>query len=294
MQLQTSSFFLCLILISSQFVYAAGYKEEAISVTPVVPGKLVTPDGMSRDEISKAVLILHGYQDHMDGAGNLQAQLAAAMGEAGIASVRFNFSGEGERNGYVVTSTYDSRVNEASAAFQYLKAKFPNATYGVQGWSLGGLTSMAIAGKNPDWFASMVLWSAAQGRGDSTDPVYNELVRQAIREGRAVHKSWADMTLTREHLVSFVGVNVSLGLPNYQGSFLTIRGDKDFLPSHDRHWLELVPTTDKSFVLIGGADHIFNVLGPGANQAERVIDETVRWFARTLHHPEVKPKDLNN
>lgn len=278
----SSSLLVCLLLTLGLSAYAENYTEDDVAVTPNVAGKLVTPTGPTHKKVDRAVLILHGWQDHMDGAGNLQAKLAAALGNRGMASLRINFRGEGERNDYVVTSTYQSRVDDASAAFQYLRLRFPDARFGVQGWSLGGLTSMAIAGRHPDWFESMVLWSAAERMRLNSDPTYNEAARRAITEGRAAYKTWADMTLTREFLSSYIGVNVSLGLPGYPGAFLSIRGDKDFLPSHDRRWLELLPTQDKSFLLIGGADHIFNVFDPASPHSRRVMEATVDWFDRTL------------
>ena len=84
-------------------------------------------------------------------------------------------------------------------------------------------------------------------------------------------------------MLSFVGVNTSQHLATYPGALLTIRGDQDYLPAHDPTWLKLVPTTDKAFMLVGGADHIFNVLDePRPNMSARVIQATADWLARTL------------
>jgi len=258
--------------------------DNALEFEPGLQGKLVLPEKTGNP--SRIVLMLHGWNSHMDEVGNLFADLANQLGENDIASLRFNFSGEGERVDYVVTSTLDSRIAETMQAYQYLRSQYPKASVGVLGFSLGGLTAMAVAAEHPDWFQTMVLWSGAESSMNiERDLAYTEASQQAMREGSGVYKTWTDITLTREHLASFVGVNVSLKLSEYPGPFLSIRGDHDFVPSNERKWFSLLPTKDKAFVLIGGADHIFNVLEvPRPAYSERVIEETFDWFDRTLYH----------
>jgi len=71
-----------------------------------VEGILNTPAG----PIKRSVLLLHGWNADMNEVGNLYADLAGRLAERGIASFRISFSGEGTRTGYVVSSTFDSRV----------------------------------------------------------------------------------------------------------------------------------------------------------------------------------------
>ena len=199
--------------------------------------------------------------------------------------MRFNFSGEGERVDYVVTSTLDSRIAETTQAYQHIRTQYPEEIVGVMGFSLGGLTAMAVASQHPDWFRTLVLWSAAESTMNiERNVAYSEAAQKAMREGRGVYTAWVDITLTREHLASFVGVDVSLKLSEYPGPLLSIRGDQDYVPSNERKWFNLLPTKDKTLVLIGGADHIFNVLeNPRPAYSERVIEETIDWFDRTLN-----------
>lgn len=253
-------------------------------VTPVklqvgVKGILETPAGPTQ----RAVLLLHGWNADMDEVGNLYADLAGQLAERGIASFRISFSGEGARTEYVVSSTFDSRIGEAVAALKFMKEKFPKASLGVQGYSLGGLTAMGLVGRYPDTFKTMVLWAAAAEMRIHGDPAYDAAARKAMKEGRAVYKDWTDITLTREFISGFVGVNVESNLALYTGALLTIRGDQDFLPRRDPDWLKLAPTQDKAFILMGGADHIFHVLDdskPG--YSERLLQSTTNWFDRTL------------
>jgi dienelactone hydrolase len=260
---------------------AAPVVEQAVDIRAGVAGKLTLPAGATPRQ---AVLLLHGWNGSMDEVGNLFADLAQTLADRGIASLRFDFSGEGERVDYVVTSTLESRIAETKAAFAWLRDTVPDASYGVVGFSLGGLTAMEVVGQHPDWFQSMVLWSAAREMNLSRDPAYSVAARTALQQGQGVYQTWATFTLTREFLLSFIGVDASKHLARYPGALLSIRGDKDYLPSHDRAWLQLTPSRDKSFLLIGGADHIFNVLEqPRPNYGARVISATADWFQRTLN-----------
>ena len=183
----------------------------------------------------------------------------------------------------MVSSTFDSRVGEAEAALQFMKEKFPQVSLGVQGYSLGGLTAMGLVGLYPDTFKTMVLWAAAAEMRINGDAAYDAAVRKAMKHGRAVYKDWTDITLTREFISGFVGVNVESNLALYTGALLTIRGDQDFLPGLDPAWLKLAPTDDKAFILMGGADHIFHVLDPDKpGYSERLLQFTANWFDRTL------------
>jgi pimeloyl-ACP methyl ester carboxylesterase len=273
---------LCVIVFFACAVLPVIADDTSVEIASDLNGKLYLPEGTVTP--TRIVLMLHGWNSHLDEVGNLYKDLASQLGVKGIASLRFNFSGEGERAGYVVTSTFDSRIAETIKAYQYLRAQYPDAIVGVQGFSLGSLTAMAVAAEHPGWFQTMVLWSAA----DSTmnierDIVYSEAIQQAMRNGSAVYSTWTDITLTRKHLASFVGVDASLKLFEYPGPFLSIRGDQDYVPSNERKWFSLLPTQDKEFILVGGADHIFSVLDvPRPAYGERVIEETIDWFDRTL------------
>ena len=273
------------VAVSSLFLLAcftvAG--ETRVSITADLQGKWNMPVNYD----GRAVLLLHGFQGHMDEVGDLYLDQSRSLAESGIASLRFNYTGEGERVGYVATSTLESRIRDTEQAFEFMKLQVPEAVYGVIGFSLGGLTAMKVAVRHPDWFQSMVLWSAAESMGMPNDEDYVRAARQALQKGKASYEDWTKISLTREFVASFYGVVGSLGLEEYPGALLTIRGDMDFLPSHDRKWLSMIPTPDKMFLLIGGADHIFNVLAePRPSYGETVIRETKSWFDRTLFRAE--------
>ncbi|MEE4299796.1 MAG: alpha/beta fold hydrolase [Pseudomonadales bacterium] len=278
----------CVLVLCASLVLCAGAEEIDLDVAPGVPGRLLLPDDVPP---RAAVLLLHGWCSQMDEVGGLYRDLAAGLAARGIASLRFDFSGEGPNADYVVTSTYERRVAEAEAARALLRERVPDVPLGVNGFSLGGLVAMSLMGRHPDWFDVAVLWSSA-ARMDFTsgDPALVGAARAALRDGRAVYRTWTDITLTREFLVSYLGVDASVGLVAYPGSLLAIRGTADYLPALDAQWIAATPGEDDAVILIDGADHVFGVLeAPRPAHGERVLEHTISWFDGRLRGAGARP-----
>jgi pimeloyl-ACP methyl ester carboxylesterase len=273
-----------IFLCTCSFANSQSFKEREVMVTPEVAGKLVTPENQSPEQ---AVLILHGFNDHMDGVGNLQKQLAHTLAEEGIGSLRINFRGEGERNDNVITSTLDSRKKDGEDAYKFLKKQFPNASYAVTGWSMGGSTTILLLGSHPEWFNTAVLWSSAghnlrDNIGASGTPEHSAMIKKVLLEGKAEFQSWTTITYTRVNYASWIGFDSADYLPKYHGAFLGIRGTNDFLPLHEPEWMKILPGKKKAYHVLGDADHIFNVLDPPNSQGDEVVQLTVDWFKNTL------------
>jgi pimeloyl-ACP methyl ester carboxylesterase len=256
--------------------------EQRVAITPEVSGAWVTPDGAWD---GRAVLMLHGFADDMDGAGDLSKRMAGQLAQAGIASLRINFRGEGDRLRSNIESTLQTRVADTEAAYAFMQrqAGVHAGHSAVLGWSLGATTALVVGGQHPQWFRSMVLWSAPSGEQFaqmSATPV----AQKALREGIAsdVVPGWKTIVTKRAFYESFLGVDLDQSLAQYPGAFLTIRGSKDFLPQRDAQLLKVAPGKVKEAALIGDADHVFNVFEPGSEAPQRLLDLTSSWLARTL------------
>ena len=236
----------------------------------------------------RAVLILHGFASDSEGPANSQRRLAEALAARGIASLRINFRGEGDSARTAIESTFDGRLADTETARRWMLARpgADPARLGAFGWSLGGATALGAAGAHPDAFRAVVLWSSVTGDAHAimTGGDLAATAAQAESTGVGVREivGWKPVTLRREFFASFKGVDLDDALARHAGKFLSVRGSADYLPRREAEILQLAKGRPAEAVLIGGADHIFNVFEPASGHFDHAVRVTVDWLDREL------------
>ncbi len=277
-----SCLFLLGLFLTGLFARAA---ETRIELGGELNARWLTPDaGWS----GRAVLILHGFASDSEGPADSQRRLAEALAARGIASLRVNFHGEGDSARTAIESTFDGRLADTETARTWVLAQpgVDATRMGVFGWSLGGATALGSAGAHPDWFRAMVLWSSVTGDAHAalTGGSLAAAAAQAEATGTGTCEivGWKTVTLRRAFFESFRGVDLDAALARHAGKFLSVRGSADYLPRREAEILELAKGRPAEAVLIGGADHIFNVFDPAAGHFDHAVRVTVDWLDREL------------
>ena len=285
-----------LLVVAGLLVARAIAVEAPVTLTPELTGAWVVPDGAWD---GRTVLLLHGFADDMDGPADIVKRLTEQLAAKGIASLRINFRGEGDKQRTLIESTLATRLEDTAAAQAWLRARpgVKAERVGVLGFSLGATTAIETAGRNPGWWRTMAVWSSPSGNMFD-HYLQSETARTALRDGVATEEvpGWKKITTKREFYESFRGMDHDKALAKYPGAFLSVRGSDDMLPQYEAEFMKILSanapasakgsgaasTRTAEAVLISGADHIFQVFQPELGQAARAQEVTVAWFVRTL------------
>lgn len=233
-------------------------------------------------KVKSAVLLIHGWVGQKDELGDIYKTLSHQLRANCIASLRFDVQGESERekSNFTLTSTFKSRMEDTESALNYLQKQYPTVPLVVVGFSLGGATAMELVSRHPKTFKGLVLWSSALNPNEIvTFPNSYTAVRDAIDDGQGLLKeTWADLTLTRQHVLGMLGYNPIRNLAEFKGHLLAIRGSEDYLPAHEKVIFEASGAVSEDVYYLGGADHVFNVFDPEKKQTDKVLSLTLGWI----------------
>ena len=134
-----------------------------------IPAPITVPVG-EEGETFPAVVMLHGNGSTRHEAGNAYDYTAPEMAKAGIATIRFDYIGNGDSAEDYIDFTYDKGIADAMACYEYLNGvdSVDMARVGIMGWSQGGRLTLLTAARN-DVFKSALTWAGAFEQKDETD-----------------------------------------------------------------------------------------------------------------------------
>jgi beta-xylosidase/dienelactone hydrolase len=235
----------------------------------------------------RTVLLYHSFADDRDGPGDLQKRLARELAAKGVASLRVNFRGEGDKARTRIESTLHTRIADAEAAWRFAATQsgVDVSRIGALGWSLGATTAIETAGRNPAWFRSVAVWSSPSG-DQEREMLSRDVAKRALRDGEATlhDPAWKSVTTTRAFYESFRGVNLDRSLQRFPGAFFSVRGSADHLAPYEMQFMKnrAGAKAPAESLLISGANHVFDVFAQEKGHSARAVDATVDWFLRTL------------
>ncbi|MGD9605063.1 MAG: alpha/beta hydrolase family protein [Bacilli bacterium] len=121
----------------------------------ILRGYLTTPD----HPFSLTVVFFHGFTGNKTEHGHLFRDFSRLLAREGIASLRMDFSGNGESDGTFSDFTFDTMQQEAKLMLNEARKMSPKVV--VLGFSMGGSLAAKLASLNNEVISGAVLWSPA-------------------------------------------------------------------------------------------------------------------------------------
>ena len=281
----------CLVFALMPVCFAETPVWEALVTFPcedhLIPSTICVPVG---DGPFPAVVMLHGtYSNRDEGNGAYWMAAQTLAGKYGIASIRIDFMGCGASMADFLDYTFESAVNDASAAAELMQSlRFIDPEHiGVLGWSQGGTDALLCGSRRPDLFKSIVTWAGAPDLKECvtfTDEDYRKTKENGFFE---MYLDWRDPVKFSLQLCEDVLNTDVLGefSEKYSGPVLAIHGREDTFV--DPIWCERIAAASKnpasSSLYVDGADHIFNVYSEkDFHSLYTAIDAAGEFFSKTL------------
>lgn len=248
----------------------------------MIPATVCLPAGQS-GETFPAVVMLHGTGSSRDEAGNGYKMLAPYMAQNRIASIRFDFAGQGDSAADYVEYSYTSGASDAVACAEFLKnlKGVDPSRIGIMGWSQGGSVAILAAARNQQ-FKALLTWAGALDMFDFFSALYPEAKANGFVK---MDLGWRPpLNLSLKWFEEAKGISLRDELKTFKGPVLAIAGSADTtVPLSDLDGIVAsAGGVDKAKYLIDGADHTFNVFTGDLSKFNQLMKVTTDWFKSKL------------
>ena len=203
-------------------------------------------------------------------------QLGQDLARAGVAALRYDFSGNGKSEGLFADTTYTKHVGEVGAAAAFLNRRGIDQ-FALAGHSMGATISLLAAGQIKNATALCTL------AGRLSRPDFAHFLSSSQRQilestGQVEFESRGRLlTLNKDFFLDAARYDLAQTVAQLTLPLLVVHGDQDeVIPVTEARSLEAMDLPQVDVAVIQGADHMFS------NQAHRrqVSDMVTRWLNR--------------
>lgn len=276
---------LAMVIACCSLASAEAYTEQDIIIDAgdhQIPATLTLPEAVE-GKTYPAVIMLHGNGSTRHEAGNAYDFTAPEMAKAGIATIRFDYIGNGDSTSDYIDFTYDKGVEDAMKCYDYLATlgTIDMDHVGIMGWSQGGRLALLTAGRN-DVFTSVCTWAGAYDQKGREEEQYEIAKKNGYYE---VTYDWRDsLKQSPAYYECAMAIDYAKEVANIKAPILAINGKEDTVvtPETAQEIVDASTNPDSQVLLLDGADHTFCVFSGDDTVLRTLVQDMIDWFNRTL------------
>lgn len=175
-----------------------------------------------KDFKGKCVVFFHGYTGHLTEHGGMFRDFSEILATEGIASLRLDYSGNGESDGHFSAFTLHTLMQDGSDILSYANNSNEINEIILLGYSLGGALAAYMAGNANINISRLLLWSPSGEIGVNIRRVFEKAPK--LENGNVESPNFE---LSKAMYDSTFECDLNKGLENYSNPVLIIQGRKD-------------------------------------------------------------------
>lgn len=196
--------------------------------------------------------------------------------KAGIASIRFDFSGNGQSEGDFASTTYSKHINEMKLAMKLL-IQYGIENIGLAGHSMGAAISLLTASEETNVSGICTLagrYSALDVSGLLDETKETELRQTGQMKFNSRGRS---LVLTNDFFNDVHSYDLAISVSSLKQPLLAIHGDHDeIIPVSEVHRSIQLKPKKTQVVVIKDADHMFSQ----ESHRDQVATTLTDWFKK--------------
>ncbi|MDQ3600233.1 MAG: lysophospholipase [Actinomycetota bacterium] len=254
--------------------------------------RIRTPDGLylsgslfTADGASRAAVLVHGGGVTRE-EGGFFTRLAIGLGDAGVASLRFDLRGHGDSEGGQENLTIAGILNDIRAATAHVRAETGAELVALLGTSFSGGICGYYTTQHPSELASLVMLNPLLDYKKRfiddkpywhDDQINEESGRELAGQGFLAHSPTFKLGRPLLNEVFYLRPHTMLG--DIQVPTLIVHGTKDtFIPVESSRWAAEQLGAEHQLVEVDGAQHGFAV----HDDPSYADPQTQRWQAEVI------------
>jgi putative redox protein len=207
-------------------------------------------------ETRRGVLLAHCFTCSRH--TSILRQLGQDLAQAGIAALRYDFSGNGKSEGLFADTSYTKHVGEVEAAAALLDQKGVDQI-ALAGHSMGATISLLAAGRIINAHALCTL-AGRLSRPDFTHFLSPSQRRELENSDRVEFESRGRrLTLNKDFFLDAARYDLTQTVAQLTVPLLVVHGDRDeIIPVAEARSLEAMAMPQVDVFVVQGADHMFS------------------------------------